>query len=172
MKTKIGCVAALLIIVSPLSVVSAYLTQISPYAGVWCGEAYRPGGPTEMRCLRYTREYQGIVNYSVSGIFRHVMSENQTGASEVVFTLQNNTVGLLRLIFYCKNGTIVTTWDTGGGVFGGYEFCETVPFDDGTFILIHGTLITPSQWEPELSTPTLWFNGDLYVMEVEGQNLP
>jgi hypothetical protein len=185
MKTRIGWAATLLILVSPLSIVSGYLTDINSYAGVWCGRAYRLGGPTdhlrtislptesdwETQCLRYTREYQGIVNYSVSGVFQQVRTENRTGASEIVFTLQNNTVGMLRLIFYCKGGAVVTTSDTGSGISGGYEFCENVPFENGAFISIHGTLITPSQWNPELSTPTLAFTGDLYVMEAEVQNL-
>lgn len=71
------------------------------------------------------------------------------------------------MIFYCRNGVVVTTWDQGTGVHGGYEFCENAPITDGASISVHGTIFRPSQWKPELSTPRLAFSADLYVITVD-----
>jgi hypothetical protein len=36
---------------------------------------------------------------------------------------------------------------------------------EGARVYVNGTLIEPSQWEPELFEPRLYFIGDLYVFE-------
>lgn len=101
-----------------------------------------------LHCVR-TTDFGGQVGFKATGIYTHVGD---------LFMLHSD-VGLYRLIFYCKNGTLVTTTDTEVGVVGGYEFCETTPLTDGGRINVIGTLITPS----ELNNT---FAGDLYVFEL------
>jgi hypothetical protein len=115
-----------------------------------------------LHCRYYTASFNGYVQFETSGIFNRVKTD-----SEIVFTLHIDNGTLYRLIFYCKDGMLVTTRDIGNGTFGGYEFCESVPFKQGVRIVVDGTLIVPSNWNPELSTPRLTFAGDLYVFELQ-----
>jgi hypothetical protein len=168
-KCRIGYVAALLILVSPISVVSAYLIETSPYTNSWCGWSTALGGVrTAVRCLLYTQGYEGTVNFVAAGIFQRITTQNRTGGSEIVFTLRTNEDRLLRLLFYCRDGILVTTADRQRGgveVVSGYSFCENVPLEDGLYISVRGTLITPSQWRIDESRPILVFTGDLYVID-------
>ena len=116
--------------------------------------------------------YLGLVGFKVAGLFQRV---TVTGSVKQVFVLQISNSSLIRLLFYCRNGTLVTTQDTPRGpgiqqtVFGGYDFCNSVPFQDGMSLQVNGTYIAPSSWNPELSTPRLAFIGDLYVFGVSGE---
>jgi hypothetical protein len=90
----------------------------------------------------------------------------------------------VRLILYCRNGTL--SWsptknlgtqgnrttnglETSMLVDSGYEFCNNsaeVPISNGAQITVIGTEIFPSQWQPYISTPDFDFYADLYAVTV------
>lgn len=142
----------LLILAMPLA--SIDLIWKNPVIGGICNQNHA-------RCRVYTSYYQGYLDWKASGTYHSLITSTEDVS---VLEMANGT--LLRLIFYCKSRILVTTRDKGSGTFGGYEFCETVPFEEGTRIFVVGTLVTPSAWNSELTTPKLVFAGDLYVFDV------
>ena len=108
-----------------------------------------------------TATYQAEIGRVLEGTFHEL---RVTPQGETVFYLQLDSISI-RLIFYCNPqptkvaGRSVTVWD----------FCterSQLPIRDGQHIKVKGTLITPSDWKPELSTPRLTFTSDLYVMQI------
>jgi len=154
---KVGWLTVLLAAMIPLGVVGTYLSASNPYIGYYCYHDTL-GHP---HCPLYTAEYQAQIGITMSGIF-HVRETPK----ENVFILATDNGTLLRLLFYCVNGVLITTTDQGPGPHGGYSFCTVAPFRDGAHIRVRGTLIVPSQWNPALSRPTMVFAGDLYVFEI------
>src|SRR5208283_1813618 len=58
--------------------------------------------------------YFGLIGFQVTGLFRQTVAV--TGSvHEQVFILQISNSSLIRLLFYCRNGTLVTTQDTPRG---------------------------------------------------------
>ena len=154
LKVRSSWLPILLILVS---IVAVTVDIVSPRnIGQICE---RRGGETH--CRLYTAAFTGYVQFKISGVFNRVKTPSGT-----VFTLHTDNETLYRLIFYCKSGALVTTRDKGNGTFGGYTFCESVPFNDGVRMAVDGTLVVPSIWNPELSIPRLVFAGDLYVFEM------
>jgi hypothetical protein len=96
-------VTGLLCLVMLASVVSLLLSNLYCY--------YGPNG--NLRCVR-TTDFNGQVGFKAAGIYTH--------AGEV-FMLRSDRE-LFRLIFYCKNGTLITTTDRNSGLNGGYVFCQ------------------------------------------------
>ena len=106
-----------------------------------------------------TGTYHGFFSTAYYGIYEVAMTTPVCRASfppclesdEVVFYLITGTGLFVRLIFYC-----------------GPDYCrqsKDVPLDVGAYVYVNGTLIEPSQWQPELSEPHLYFIGDLYVFQ-------
>jgi hypothetical protein len=111
----------------------------------------------------YFRSYQGYLSVNYEGIYRYVtaISTCNTGftscaeSNQTVFylTTKNATI---QLIFYCGN-----------------YYCDSpsqLPFSDGTCLHVKGTLIEPSMWPSDQFSPSMHFDGDLYVFE--NQTLP
>jgi hypothetical protein len=155
-----------------LSSVSGYMAITSPWKGSICegksiGEIASTIPILSFHCALFKtgQMYNAYVGFKTSGIYSHLDVTDTDGLHETVFflTMQNGT--MLRLIFYCMNGTLQTTTNE-PGVHGGYQFCEDLPFHDTVRLTVRGTLITPSEWQPGLSSPRLSFIGDLYVFEV------
>lgn len=105
-----------------------------------------------------TKTYQGYVSVAYYGIYRYVTTSPQCGQpllcpyqDEVVFYLETDTGYPVRLIFTC-----------------GLDDCSQsnqLPLSQGARVYVKGTLIEPSQWQPALSQPYLYFVGDLYVFQ-------
>jgi hypothetical protein len=121
--------------------------------------------PDPLLCLFYKGHGSWHVMIPLSGEYQHAMVVTE-GVREPVFFLRLGNGTQFRLLFYCKNQTLVTTRDTEGGAHGGFDFCSSVPFQDGAHLTVRGTLVVPSEWNPELSTPRLSFAGDMYVIEI------
>jgi hypothetical protein len=151
----------LLVLAVPVGLVSGYLFITNPNR-VMCSRNIEG----LIRCFLYTAEYNATVGVDASGIFHIVIVELRNRVAETVFTLRTDNGDLLRLVFYCRNGMLVSTAERTPGTYSGYEFCNTLPFQDGIHLRLRGTLITPSEWNPELSTPRLQFAGDLYVVDI------
>ncbi len=135
-------------------------------------------GPTEI-------EQIGYVGVHLSGALREFQELTDGQLSVVLgFELANETS--LQITFYCVNGTLLSTTDPTtttsraqsgehnpfsefGLLYVGLTYCEAsqLPYHNGTQLNVMGTLMTPSQWQPNLSTPTIVFSGDFYVMEIE-----
>ena len=147
---------AIILIVIPTGALLIGVIFPNPFIGGVCDHS----GKTD-RCRLYTASFNGYVGFTMSGFFNKVRTSTET-----VFTLRTDNGTFYRLIFYCLNSSLVTRRDEGNGTYGGYVFCEDVPLSDGSYIAVDGTLITPSAWIPQLSTPRLVFAGDLYVFEL------
>jgi hypothetical protein len=154
--TKNGSWLIVLLVIIPSGALVAEILFPNPVIGGICDHSGIPD-----RCRLYTAEYNGHMAFVVSGVLNRVETSTET-----VFSLRTDNGTLYRLIFYCQNNILVTTRDKGNGTFGGYEFCREIPFADGTRMTVDGTLITPSDWNPELSTPHIAFAADLYVFEL------
>jgi hypothetical protein len=121
--------------------------------------------------------YYGRMGVEGTGVY-YAANILTRGKPDVVFYLVTQAASgnaLLRLIFYCKNGTLAIvppknlTKQASGFVDGGYTFCDNptqIPFRQGTAISVKGTMISPSQWTPYVSTPDFDFYADFYVMGV------
>jgi len=141
-EPRILLFSLVLVVVGVAGLLDPFL-NVNPNIGFLCG--FEVG---KVRCALYTVEYSARVYFKTAGIYHQ---EKQ------VFFLELENGSLIRLIFYCKQGTLVTVRDLASS--GGYEFCENVPFQDGVVISVDGTLITPSQLSNR-------FIGDLYVFEM------
>jgi hypothetical protein len=151
----------LLILVMPISIVSAYLAAASPYIGVIC----RVDQNNREHCVLYTKEYEAIARFRANGIYEELQEKYSNGTGEPVFIMMLANDSLIRLIFYCRNGQVLNL-TTRQMDLPGYGFCPTLPFTDGTRLVASGLMVLPSQWRPELTSPRLFFVGDLYVYEV------
>jgi hypothetical protein len=87
-------------------------------------------------------------------------------SEETVFYLTMKSGKRVQLIFYCNE----PTWrEVSTGFVKGWAYAsETsqVPFKDGQFVILEGTLIVPSRWNPALSEHHLEFVADFYVFSV------
>jgi len=121
--------------------------------------------PWDCMARREEHSGKGYTMFPLSGQYGHMNVTTGT-VQEPVFYLISNNGSLYRLLFYCKNEILITTRDAGPGIFHGYDFCTSVPFENDSRMTFRGTLVLPSEWNPELSTPRMTFTGDLYVIEV------
>ncbi len=105
-----------------------------------------------------TKTYQGYISVVYYGIYHYVTTSPQCGqallclySDEVVFYLETDSGSLIRLIFTC-----------------GLDDCRQsnqLPLSQGSRMYVKGTLIEPSQWQPGLSQPYLYFVADMYVLQ-------
>jgi hypothetical protein len=109
--------------------------------------------------------YSGYFSINYVGVYHHV---NAVPVCRTAFPpcltkdeplfFMNAKNGTIRLMFYC--GVIP-------------YYCESptqLSFSDGTCLHVKGTLIEPSKWPTNQFSPSMHFNGDLYVFE--NQTLP
>lgn len=165
-------VIAALLLVSVAAPYQAYLSESisksisSESANAIC---WLPTTSPFARCQTYSVEYQGYLDVQLSGRLREI-SVSTAGKPAIVTGLELANGTLLRVSFYCRNGSLVWTNDraTATGMIGGFTYCKAsqLPFQDGQELTVKGTFIIPSEWNPVLSTPTLTFAGDLYVFEI------
>jgi hypothetical protein len=103
-----------------------------------------------------SRSYQGYMSVNYQGIYHYVTAipicttgvASCTESNQTVFylTTKNATI---QLIFYCGN-----------------NYCDSpsqLPFSDGTCLQVKGTLLEPSEWPSDQFSPSIHFDGDLYV---------
>jgi hypothetical protein len=103
-----------------------------------------------------SRSYQQYMLVSYQGIYHYVTATpicttgfaSCTGSNQTLFylTTENATI---QLIFYCGN-----------------YYCDSpsqLPFNDGTCLHVKGTLLEPSEWPSDQFSPSMHFEGDLYV---------
>ena len=116
----------------------------------------------------------GYVGVHLSGTLREfsVTPVGQPWNRVTVLGLELANGTLLQISFYCMrlNGTLVSTTEPMTAASGeplAYCGASQLPYHDGSKLNVMGTLLTPSQWQPNLSTPTIVFSGDFYVMEIE-----
>ena len=110
-----------------------------------------------------TVTYSGYFSINYVGFYHYVQAEPVCrtafppclASGEALFYM-NAKNGTVQLVFYC--GSIVK------------YYCESptqLPFGDGACLHVKGTLIEPSKWPSNQFTPSMHFNGDLYVFENE-----
>lgn len=106
--------------------------------------------------------HNGIMGVTIEGIYHYVYASNGLH-TELVYYLDTELNGTIRLIFYCSLVTTVAeqTWN-------GWTLCDKpsdVAFENGDRIWVKGTLIQPSMWyaSSEHYEPAFNFTGDLYV---------
>ena len=109
-----------------------------------------------------TATYSGYFSISYVGVYHYVR------ATPVCRTEFPPCIASDEALFYmnAKNGTIRLIFC--GGV--AKYFCESpsqLQFTDGTCLRVKGTLLKPSKWPGQLFSPTMNFEGDLYVFENE-----
>ena len=158
----------ILLMISPLTLLSAITTTHSPYVGAFC----QNDEDHHVHCFLYSAAYNGSMGYEVTGVY-HFVDVRTNGREEVAFELQVRSV-LIRLILYCRNQKLVmkppkTDANATNQVDSSYDFCSNpneIPFVNGQIVTVKGTFIQPSQWDPTLSTPALSFVADLYVIYV------
>jgi hypothetical protein len=149
-------ITVFLVLGASLGLVSAAI-----FGGIVPG--FEPGG---IHTHSPTVTYQGYFSVNYQGVYHFVQAVPvcRTGfppclaSDESVFYL-NSKNGTIRLIFYC--GGIVK------------EYCNSpsqLPFIDGACLHVKGTLLEPSKWPSDQFSPSMHFNGDLYVFE--NQTLP
>lgn len=103
-----------------------------------------------------SRSYQGYVGVNYQGIYHYVTTipicttgfAHCTESNETVFYLTTKNARI-QLIFYC-----------------GKNYCDSpsqLPFSDGTCLHARGTLLEPSSWPSDQFSPSMRFDGDLYV---------
>ena len=106
-----------------------------------------------------TQTYQGYLSTAYYGVYKVVRVTPACRANfppcldsdAVVFYLVLDNGFLIRLMFTCR-----------------LNYCaqpNDVPLPAGAHIYVNGTLLEPSQWQPALSEPHLYFIGDLYVLQ-------
>jgi hypothetical protein len=104
-------------------------------------------------------EHSGLLNQTLSGTYH---AERWEGSGEWVFTLDSSN-GPVRLLFYCGLKASSTVSLRIQAIVKQYDhYCtepSELPFKDGDWIHVRGTLIAPSQLSGR-------FIGDLYVMEI------
>jgi hypothetical protein len=126
-----------------------------------------PGFRYGMRTQSPTATYSGYFSINYVGIYHYVHAVPVCRRAfppclangEVLFFM-NAKNGTIRLVFYC------------GSTLAPY-YCESpsdLSFNDGTCLHVRGTLIEPSKWPSSQFSPSMSFDGDLYVFE--NQTLP
>jgi len=143
----------LLVVVTLLAVISAaFFGGIIPgfeYGGVY---THSP-----------TATYSGYFSISYVGVYHYVQATPicRTAfppciASDEALFYMNAKNGTIRLVFYC--GSVAK------------YFCDSpsqLQFSDGTCLRVKGTLLKPSKWPSQQFSPTINFEGDLFVFENE-----
>lgn len=145
-KQNILSLTTILLVLAGISGILAAAT----IGGVLPGSQSSTHSPTET--------YQGYLAVSYQGTYHYVVAVPLCNvlicpASETVFYL-NTSKGTIRLIFYCGRFSI--------------DYCYSasqLPFGDGACLYVKGTLLEPSKWPSDRFSPSLHFQGDLYVFE-------
>jgi hypothetical protein len=148
----------LLVIAASAGIVSATL-----FAGFVPG--FRYGAQVHVQSP--TATYSGYFSINYVGIYHyaHAIPVCRTAfppclsSGEVLFFM-NAKNGTIRLVFYC--GSSLAPY-----------YCESpsdLSFNDGACLHVRGTLIQPSKWPSDQFSPTMRFDGELYVFE--NQTLP
>jgi hypothetical protein len=124
-----------------------------------------PGFRYGVRTQSPTASYSGYFSINYVGIYHNVQAVPvcRTGfppcqANDQTLFFLNAKNGTIRLVFYC--GVVP-------------YYCESpsqLSFIDGACLHVKGTLIEPSKWPSNLFSPSMHFDGDLYVFE--NQTLP
>jgi hypothetical protein len=126
-----------------------------------------PGFRYGVRTQSPTATYSGYFSINYVGVYHYVHAVPVCRTAfppclahdEALFFL-NAKNGTIRLVFYC--GISVVPY-----------YCESpsdLSFGDGACLHVRGTLIEPSKWPSDQFSPSIGFEGDLYVFE--NQTLP
>jgi hypothetical protein len=125
-----------------------------------------PGFRYGARTQSPTMTYLGYLSVNYVGVYHYVQVTPVCRTAflpcpandEALFFL-NAQNGTIRLIFYCGSGVPY--------------YCESpseLSFSEGACLHVKGTLIQPSKWPTGQFSPSMRFDGDLYVFE--NQTLP
>jgi hypothetical protein len=108
-----------------------------------------------------TATHTGYFSVAYTGVYHYVEAQPLCSktfppcwvSNEAVFYLvTGNGNETVRLVFYCGPLQL--------------DYCNSpqqLPFHDGDWIYVKGTLLQPSDWPTSKYQPTLQFTGDLYV---------
>jgi hypothetical protein len=143
----------LLVVVMCLAVISAaFFGGIIP--GFTFGGVYTHS-PTATYSGYFSIEYVGVYHYVQAMPVCRAAFPPCIATSEFLFYM-NAKNGTIRLVFYCGH---VAKY-----------YCESpsqLQFSNGTCLHVKGTLLRPSKWPSDQYSPTMSFDGDLYVFENE-----
>ena len=142
----------LVVAMSLVAISAAFFGGIIPgfeYGGVYTHS------PTATYSGQFSINYVGVYHYVQAVPVCRTASPLCLSSDATLFYM-NAKNGTIQLVFYC--GSIVK------------YFCESssqLPFNDGACLHVKGTLLEPSKWPSDQFTPSMHFNGDLYVFENE-----